>query len=53
MTENWYVCGPTIYNSSHLGHARVYICFDVLRRLQMARGINVDYAINITDVDEG
>jgi len=29
----WYICGPTVYDSSHLGHARNYVGFDVLRRV--------------------
>lgn len=29
----WYICGPTVYDASHLGHARNYVSFDVLRRV--------------------
>lgn len=30
---NWYICGPTIYDSSHLGHARTYLTFDIIRKI--------------------
>ena len=30
---NWYMCGPTVYDSAHLGHARTYLTFDILRRI--------------------
>ena len=29
----WYTCGPTVYDDSHMGHARTYISFDILRRI--------------------
>jgi cysteinyl-tRNA synthetase len=49
----WYTCGPTVYDASHLGHARSYIGFDIVRRiLEDYFGYNVSYVINITDVDD-
>ena len=30
---NWYICGPTVYDESHMGHARNYVAFDVMRRI--------------------
>jgi cysteinyl-tRNA synthetase len=30
---SWYSCGPTVYDSTHLGHARTYVCTDVIRRI--------------------
>lgn len=49
----WYICGPTVYNSSHLGHARTYLTFDIIRRiLENHFNINVFYQCNITDVDD-
>lgn len=45
-----YVCGPTVYGHAHLGHARPYISFDVLRRLLEWKGLKVRYVRNITDV---
>jgi cysteinyl-tRNA synthetase len=47
-----YVCGPTVYNDAHLGHARCYITWDVLYRTLTAFGYDVTYARNITDVDD-
>ena len=29
----WYTCGPTVYDDSHMGHARTYVSFDILRRI--------------------
>ncbi|XP_055530322.1 cysteine--tRNA ligase, cytoplasmic [Wyeomyia smithii] len=49
----WYSCGPTVYDASHMGHARSYISFDILRRvLTDYFGYNVLYVMNITDVDD-
>jgi len=45
-----YVCGPTVYSDSHLGHARPAITFDVLYRYLMHMGYKVRYVRNITDV---
>ncbi len=47
-----YVCGPTVYDSCHIGHARSVVVFDVLVRYLRARGFEVDYARNFTDVDD-
>ncbi|XP_046552685.1 cysteine--tRNA ligase, cytoplasmic-like isoform X1 [Haliotis rubra] len=49
----WYSCGPTVYDASHMGHARSYISFDILRRV-MTHYFNYDvfYAMNITDIDD-
>ncbi|XP_012216089.1 cysteine--tRNA ligase, cytoplasmic [Linepithema humile] len=49
----WYSCGPTVYDASHMGHARSYISFDILRRvLSDYFGYDVLYVMNITDVDD-
>ena len=45
-----YVCGPTVYGETHLGHARPYITFDVLNRYLTHLGYKVRYVRNITDV---
>ena len=52
----WYTCGPTVYDSAHLGHARTYVCLDIIHRLilhahkdQRRRPI---FIMNITDVDD-
>lgn len=52
-TISWYSCGPTVYDVSHLGHARCYITFDIIRRiLANYFGFNIFYVMNITDVDD-
>jgi cysteinyl-tRNA synthetase len=47
-----FVCGPTVYDLPHLGHATTYTQFDFLARLLRARGFAVTYVQNITDVDD-
>ena len=47
-----YVCGVTIYDYCHIGHARTYVAFDVVVRYLRARGYAVKYVRNITDVDD-
>ena len=47
-----YVCGPTVYDAPHLGHARVYVVFDVIVRHLRARGLEVRHVRNFTDVDD-
>ncbi len=49
---NWYCCGPTIYNDSHLGHARTYIIFDSMIRFLRSQNVNINYGMNITDIDD-
>ncbi|XP_073073418.1 cysteine--tRNA ligase, cytoplasmic isoform X2 [Manis javanica] len=49
----WYCCGPTVYDASHMGHARSYISFDILRRvLRDYFKYDVFYCMNITDIDD-
>ncbi|KAM0750644.1 hypothetical protein T439DRAFT_325700 [Meredithblackwellia eburnea MCA 4105] len=49
----WYNCGPTVYDSSHMGHARNYLTQDVMRRiLRDYFGYEVNFVMNITDVDD-
>lgn len=47
-----YVCGPTVYDDAHLGHARSSIVFDLLHRVLKANNYNVTMAKNFTDVDD-
>ena len=49
---NMYVCGPTVYDYPHLGHARCYITWDVLYRFLKFLGYDVTYCRNVTDVDD-
>jgi cysteinyl-tRNA synthetase len=47
-----YVCGPTVYDNAHLGHAKSALVFDLLQRVLQANGYRVTYARNITDIDD-
>ena len=47
-----YVCGPTVYDYTHIGHARTYIAFDVIRRYLEHRGYTVLMVMNFTDIDD-
>jgi cysteinyl-tRNA synthetase len=47
-----FVCGPTVYDNSHIGHARTYISFDVIVRYLKYQGYSVFYLQNITDIDD-
>jgi len=47
-----YVCGPTVYAPAHVGHARTYLYFDVVRRTLLADGVPVRHVMNITDFEE-
>jgi len=47
-----YVCGMTVYDYCHLGHARVLVAFDVITRYLRHRGFEVNYVRNITDIDD-
>ena len=51
-TVSMYVCGVTVYDYSHIGHARVYVAFDVLFRQLKHLGYDVTYVRNFTDVDD-
>ncbi|HEY0343423.1 MAG TPA: cysteine--tRNA ligase [Solirubrobacteraceae bacterium] len=47
-----FVCGPTVYDRSHLGHAKTYTQFDLIARYLRYRGYDVEYVQNITDIDD-
>jgi cysteinyl-tRNA synthetase len=47
-----YVCGMTVYDYCHLGHARVLVVFDIVQRWLRASGLQVTYVRNITDIDD-
>jgi cysteinyl-tRNA synthetase len=51
-TVNMYVCGPTVYNYIHIGNARPVIFFDTFKKYLEFKGLTVNYASNITDVDD-
>jgi len=52
MNVNLFVCGPTVYDYPHLGHAKTYIQFDFVVRYLRWRGYDVTYLQNITDIDD-
>ena len=47
-----YVCGPTVYDDPHVGHARTALTFDMMRRYLQWRGFEVTFVSNITDIDD-
>ncbi|MCD6177732.1 cysteine--tRNA ligase [bacterium] len=49
---NLFVCGPTVYDFSHIGHARTYIAFDMIAKYLKEKGYKVFYLQNITDIDD-
>lgn len=49
---SFYVCGPTVYDYFHIGNARPFIVFDVLRGYLESRGLRVNYVQNFTDIDD-
>jgi cysteinyl-tRNA synthetase len=51
-TVRMYVCGVTVYDNSHIGHARTVIVFDVLRRYLLSKDYKVEFVQNFTDVDD-
>lgn len=52
IPTTWYSCGPTVYDKSHLGHARTYIMIDVIQRILKSKNITLLTGMNITDVDD-
>jgi cysteinyl-tRNA synthetase len=47
-----FVCGPTVYDDMHLGHARTYIAYDIIARYLRFKGYSLFFIMNITDVDD-
>ena len=49
----WYACGPTVYDATHLGHARTYVTLDLVRRAaETIGGATIDFAMGVTDIDD-
>ncbi len=48
----FYTCGPTVYGPGHIGHARTYIIFDIIRRYLEYKNYKVKYVMNITDIHD-
>jgi cysteinyl-tRNA synthetase len=51
-TIKMYVCGPTVYDYTHIGHGRPYVVYDALKRYLVLRGYTVIHVMNITDIDD-
>lgn len=49
---NMFVCGPTVYDTSHIGHAKTYIAYDIMARYLKRKGYSVFFILNITDIDD-
>ena len=50
---SWYSCGPTVYDAAHIGHARTYVCTDIIRRiLTDIHHKEVNFAVGVTDIDD-
>ena len=47
-----FVCGPTVYDHSHIGHARTYLAYDIIARYLRSKGYSLFYLMNITDIDD-
>ena len=47
-----FVCGPTVYDHSHVGHARTYLAYDIIARYLRSKGYSLFYLMNITDVED-
>jgi cysteinyl-tRNA synthetase len=47
-----FVCGPTVYDHSHIGHARTYLAYDIIARYLRVKGYSLFYLMNITDVED-
>ncbi|MEM3506412.1 MAG: cysteine--tRNA ligase [Candidatus Bathyarchaeia archaeon] len=47
-----FVCGPTVYDLSHIGHARTYVAYDIIAKYLRYKGYSVFFIMNITDVDD-
>ena len=49
---NMFVCGPTVYDTSHIGHAKTYVAYDIMARYLKRKGYSVFFILNITDIDD-
>lgn len=49
---NMFVCGPTVYDESHIGHAKTYVAYDIIARYLRKKGYSVFFVLNITDIDD-
>src|SRR5437660_6010422 len=49
---NMFVCGPTVYDVSHIGHGKTYVAYDIIARYLRKKGYAVFFVLNITDIDD-
>ena len=49
---NMFVCGPTVYDASHIGHGKTYVAYDIIARYLRHIGYSVFFVLNITDIDD-
>jgi len=49
---NMFVCGPTVYDVSHIGHGKSYVAYDIIARYLRKKGYSVFFVLNITDIDD-
>ncbi len=49
---NMFVCGPTVWDASHIGHGKTYVAYDIIARYLRRKGFSVFFLLNITDVDD-
>jgi len=49
---NMFVCGPTVYDASHIGHGKSYVAYDIIARYLRRKGYSVFFVLNITDIDD-
>src|SRR5213593_3254942 len=49
---NMFVCGPTVWDVSHIGHGKTYVAYDIIARYLRRKGLSVFFLLNITDVDD-
>ncbi|OLE77268.1 cysteine--tRNA ligase [archaeon 13_1_20CM_2_54_9] len=49
---NMFVCGPTVWDTSHVGHAKTYVAYDIMARYLRHKGFSVFFILNITDIDD-
>src|SRR5205809_939185 len=49
---NMFVCGPTVYDVSHIGHGKSYVAYDIIARYLRKKGYAVFFVLNITDIDD-
>jgi len=47
-----FVCGPTVWDSSHVGHAKTYVAYDIMARYLRRKGYSIFFILNITDIDD-